>query len=82
MGPNRPNYIETMTLGAFIPMSREELGFALLLSVPVGVGVALAVLKTSGGYDPQLSVAAGVVTTLALFILVAVIVLHEPDTTD
>lgn len=61
-------------------LGREELGFALLLSVPPGVGItgfAAAVLE--GGAVTPLAVAAGFVTWLALFVLVVGSVVIGPD---
>lgn len=51
---------------------REVFGWALLFSVPVGVGVSLAVMRMSGGalLDP-IVVLPGVVAAAAVFAFVA-----------
>lgn len=51
-------------------MNAEALGFAALLSVPVGVGVALAVLETTAGALPGTAALAGAVAAAAVFALV------------
>jgi hypothetical protein len=55
-------------------MSAEELGFALLLSVPVGAGVSTAMVRVTGGSltDPLVA-GPGLVTAAVLlgFFLVA-----------
>lgn len=51
-------------------MNRVELGWAVLLSVPVGIGVWLAVLRTSGGRSDVLAVAAGLAAATAVFLVV------------
>lgn len=49
----------------------SNLAMALLLSVPVGVGVMLATLKVTGGdYANPLVAASGVITTVVLFVIV------------
>lgn len=50
-------------------MRATELGWALLLSVPVGVGVLMAVYMTLGDY--VLGVGAGGIAALAIFLVVA-----------
>lgn len=52
--------------------SREVLGWALLFSAPVGVGVSLAVMRMSGGdlLDPLVALP-GVVAAAAVFAFVA-----------
>lgn len=52
-------------------MRRSDLGYALLLSVPVGVGVAIAVYQTAGGFPANpLALGGGLATTVAVFALV------------
>lgn len=51
-------------------MHGERLGYALLLSVPVGVGVSIGAWKVRGRLDP-LVVGAGLVTTLAILLVLA-----------
>ncbi|WP_248910330.1 hypothetical protein [Halocatena marina] len=62
-----------------MPMNREELGFALLFSLPVGAGITLAVIKTTGSRDTQLALVSGLITAFAIFLLVSVSVLNKPD---
>lgn len=52
-------------------MDRDELGIALLLSVPVAVGVAAGVLKQTLGSQPLLAGVTGLVVGGAVFGLVA-----------
>lgn len=52
-------------------MNREELVVALVLSVPVAVGAAVAVLKTTLGQRPVLAGTVGFVVWVAIFGLVA-----------
>lgn len=59
-------------------MNREELVWALIFSVPVGLGVSLAVLKASGGRLSLLVVGPGLLTMIVLFLLVVGGV-HEPE---
>lgn len=52
-------------------MRYDHLGFAILLSLPPGVGVALAVLRTAGTSSSYpLALGAGTVTTLVIFVVV------------
>lgn len=60
-------------------MSREELGWALLFSLPVGFGVAVAVLRQSAGHDATVAAIAGLVTAIAIFLLVALGVYQDDD---
>lgn len=61
-------------------MRRSELGYAVLLSVPVGVGVALAVYQTTGGFPGNpLALGGGLLTVVAIFALVALGVRSGPD---
>lgn len=65
-------------------MDRTELGYAVLLSLPVGVGVSMGFLKATGGEltDP-LVVGAGVVAALAVFALAVLgVAVGSPDTDD
>lgn len=57
---------------------RTGLGYALLLSVPVGVGVSMGVLKAAGGglWSP-LVVGSGIVTALAIFSFVVASLVFE-----
>lgn len=52
-------------------MDREELGVALLLSLPVGVGVALGVLKQTLGSQPVVAFVAGLTAGAVVFAVVA-----------
>lgn len=55
-----------------VPWTRTEVGFALLLSVPPGVGVTGFVTNVVGETTlPPTAVAAGLVTTTVIFALVA-----------
>lgn len=60
-------------------MNLEHLGLAVLLSVPVGVGVSTAVLRTTGRqpFDPWV-LAPGLVTAAVLFAFVVVAVHTGP----
>lgn len=52
---------------------RETIGFALILSVPPGVGVTAAVsLRTAEGTLTPLALGAGVLTFAGLFLLITV----------
>lgn len=51
-------------------MNRRELGYAVLLSLPVGVGVWLAVLKFTRSRRPVLAVAAGALVSAVIFLVV------------
>lgn len=52
-------------------MRSSVLGYAVLLSVPPGVGVALAVYQMSGDFpDNPLAVGAGLAVTVGVFLLV------------
>lgn len=51
-------------------MKPVEFGWAVFLSLPVGVGVWLAVLKTSGGRSGLLAMGAGLGATLLVFLVV------------
>lgn len=51
-------------------MNRTELGYAVLLSLPVGVGVSVGMLKATGqGLADPLVVGTGIVAALAVFVL-------------
>lgn len=63
-------------------MNRAEIGFALVLSVPVGVGVAGAVIVSTAAQAMTLAVASGVVAWLAIFGLVALGVGESADGTE
>lgn len=52
-------------------MDREELGVALLLSLPVAVGVALGVLKQTLGSQPVVAFVAGLTAGAVVFAVVA-----------
>lgn len=62
-------------------MERTTLGYAALFSVPVGVGVSLAVLRMAGGGLTNPIVAgAGAVAALVLFVfVVAMLATGSPD---
>jgi len=60
-------------------MDRRELAFALLLSVPVGVGVAAGVLKQTLGSQPLVAAAAGLVAGALVFAVVAASALTGAD---
>lgn len=51
-------------------VDREAVGYALLFSVPVGVGVAIAVLETTAGTMDRLALAGGATATVCIFVLV------------
>jgi hypothetical protein len=54
-------------------MTPTELGFAILLSVPVGAGVSTAMLRvTGGGIADPLVAGPGIVAALILFAFVLV----------
>lgn len=49
----------------------KNVGFAILLSVPVGVGVGLATLKVTGGnYSHPLVLLTAAVTATGIFLIV------------
>lgn len=51
--------------------ARQTVGFALLLSVPPGLGVTAAVsMRAGGGALTPLALGAGAITFVALFLLV------------
>ena len=54
--------------------SREVLGWALLFSVPVGVGVSMAVMRMSGGglFEPLVALP-GIVAAVVVFAFVALV---------
>lgn len=54
-------------------MRRDVLGFATLLSVPPGVGIAIATLRVGGDAATSLSAVAGVTTTVALFSILVLV---------
>lgn len=61
-------------------MRRSELGYAVLLSVPVGVGVALAVYQTTGDFPGNpLAVGGALLTIAVIFSLVVLGVRGGPD---
>ena len=51
-------------------MNVAEFGWAILLSLPVGAGVWLAVLKTSAGRGDLLAVGAGAAAAILVFLVV------------
>lgn len=51
-------------------MDTEAVGYALLFAVPVGVGVALAVLATTAGTYATTAAAGGVLAAAVVFLLV------------
>lgn len=53
-------------------MDTETLGYALLFSVPVGVGVALAVLATTAGTYTTTAAVGGGLAAVVVFLLVTV----------
>jgi hypothetical protein len=55
-----------------VTVTRETVGFALLLSVPPGVGVGKFVSEVTGAAVTPTGVAAGAATTLGLFAFVVV----------
>jgi hypothetical protein len=62
-------------------MERAALGYAVLFSVPVGVGVSMGVLRMAGGGLTNPVVAgAGTVAALVLFaFVVAILATGSPD---
>ena len=62
-------------------MERTDLGYAVLFSVPVGVGVSMGVLRMAGGGLTNPVVAgAGTVAALVLFaFVVAILATGSPD---
>lgn len=62
-------------------MERAALGYAVLFSVPVGVGVSMGVLRMAGGgLTNPLVVGAGTVAALVLFaFVVAILATGSPD---
>lgn len=61
-------------------MERQVLAYALLFSVPTGVGVALAVMVTTRGTAVWMAVGGAVLTTVLIFLLVMVAGSYgEPD---
>ncbi|PSQ09494.1 hypothetical protein BRC98_05970 [Halobacteriales archaeon QS_7_68_65] len=62
-------------------MERSDLGYAVLFSVPVGVGVSMGVLRMAGGGLTNPVVAgAGTVAALVLFaFVVAMLATGSPD---
>jgi hypothetical protein len=62
-------------------MNRTELGYAALLSVPVGAGVSVGFIKATGqGPATPLVIGAGMVAALAVFVLVvAGVAVGSPD---
>lgn len=61
-------------------MTLSELGYAVLFSVPAGVGVSMGVFGLVGGAATNaLVVGSGVVTALAVFAFVVLIVVTGPD---
>ena len=62
-------------------MERAALGYAVLFSVPVGVGVSMGVLRmVGGGLTNPLVVGAGTVAALVLFaFVVAILATGSPD---
>jgi|AntDeeMetagen134_2_1112570.scaffolds.fasta_scaffold01185_6 hypothetical protein len=60
-------------------MERTDLGYAVLFSVPVGVGVSMGVLRMAGGgLTNPVVVGAGVVAALVLFAFVVVMLATGP----
>lgn len=51
-------------------MDTEALGYAVLFSVPVGVGVALAVLATTAGTYTTTAAVGGTLAAVVVFLLV------------
>lgn len=61
-------------------MERQVLAYALLFSVPTGVGVALAVMVTTRGTAVGMAAGGALITTVLIFLLVAVAGTYgEPD---
>lgn len=52
-------------------MNRSSIGYALLFSLPVGLGVAVAVLRTVKRFD--IAILAGLVAAAVLFVFVMLI---------
>lgn len=65
-------------------MNRTELGYAALLSLPVGIGVSVGFLKATGqGLADPLVIGAGAVAALAVFVLaVTGVAVGSPDIDD
>jgi hypothetical protein len=51
-------------------VDRTALGYALLFSIPVWIGVTMAMLKVTGGRPLSLALAPGLVAGGAVFVLV------------
>jgi hypothetical protein len=51
-------------------MDAETLGYALLFSLPTGVGVALAILETTAGTYRTTALAGGALAAVAIFALI------------
>lgn len=61
-------------------MRPSHLGYAVLFSVPMGVGVALAVYQMSGDFPLNpLALGSGLVVTVGIFLLVLAGVRPGPD---
>ena len=62
-------------------MDRTEFGFAVLFSVPVGVGVSMGTLKAAGGgFTDPLVIGTGALAALAVFVfVVAGVAVGSPD---
>jgi len=54
-----------------MPMDRTALGYALLFSVPVGLGVAVGVLRTAKNFT--VAGIAGAVAAIVLFLFVILV---------
>lgn len=60
-------------------LDAETLGYALLFSVPVGVGVALAVLATTAGTYMTTAAVGGLLAAVLVFLLVVAGARGRPD---
>jgi hypothetical protein len=65
-------------------MNRAELGYAVLLSLPVGAGVSVGFIKATGqGPADPLVIGAGAVAALAVFTLaIAGVAVGSPNIDD
>lgn len=51
-------------------MRRADIGWALILSIPLGLGVSVGLLKVTAGRITSLVIGGGALTVIAVFLLV------------